>query len=426
MLLLIALASFLSVSPFLSAGEPEAPPPGGEKEENPFGKFLNFNEYFERDCPMCGWDWKTKKSNDKPFSGKVFDPDTGESVYNPDRDFTGTFEPGTTCPACGGNGKLVDRIDWTEGAVHALGVGVGREKTPEDAGDSFVAQQKLLAQRAAGNRAIANALQILTGIRLADKKPPAKNFVAHINAVVKGHEPTARKTSEKTERVWAIVEMKIPLWGVKSLTTGVFGEFKKAYIRKYGLKAGDVKIRTEVETETYIVLDLRGQMHDPVVFPRIEKEDGEVLIDVTTVHPDTVKSNGMCRYHYSSGDEKSFEELKKELEGAFAPKSGKKVRFAFVKPLPEDILCCSLPGPLAGEPRKKRRKMRKLVFKAKGDESGANAKLVVSAEDAKKIAEADNEDDAAKKGNIIVITDSRVAGKEGFLPKKHGWKYAKK
>jgi hypothetical protein len=418
------LAFCLALPAYVFAGEA---PSNEDKPENPFSKLKAYGETYERDCPMCGWNWKKKCSNDKPFSGKILDPETGESTYNPDRDFTGTFEPGTKCPMCNGKGKVVERIDWAEGAVLTVGVGIGQQLTPKGTEDKSIARQRLLAKLAANRRALNNALKILSGIRLADNKAPARNFIAHINAVVKGHESEELKKSNGINRVYYIARMKVPLWGVKGLTAGLIGEYRKSYKIKYGLKMIEkVKIKKETDTDTYIVLDMRGTKHKPVLLPRIEKEDGTVLVDVTTVHEDSVKENGMCKY-FVEEEGKSFEEIKKDLEQSLIPKTGKKkIRFAYVRPIGPGTLCCAMPGPLAAQPKRKRRKLRKLVFKAKGDDTGKNAKIVVSAEDAKKIAEADGEDDAVKKGNIIVITDTRIAGKEGFLGKKRNWKYAKR
>lgn len=352
---------------------------------------------FKRDCPMCGWNPFKKRSNNKPAKG-----------------FEGAFKKGGTCPCCAGRGKLTDTIDWAGGFIVAYGVGIPKERSDAKEADKRRAQDFLMAKRAAQLRAVRRAVELLADVRLNRAgKAGSPTYRKSIEAFVKGAEHTEHKSGRDADPPYYIDKVKIPLWGVKGLSASLWAAYSKAY----GATRHAAAPRTDLDEEYVIVIDARGAECPPHMFPRIVTEGGVVVYDITLVNKETAQKNGMARFGYLK-DDVPFEKLEETLKeaslsgnGSYAFLGNGETYAAFLdgddeKPAekPQD------------KPKKKRRKRKKIrVVKGKKAKDKKNASVVVTEADAKKMKDADKETDSLKGGKVIILTDSRVAGKEGRI-----------
>ncbi len=352
---------------------------------------------FQRDCPMCGWNPFKKRSSNKPAKG-----------------FEGAFKPGDTCPCCAGRGKMTDTIDWAGGFVVAYGVGIPKERSDAKEADRRKAQDFLMAKRAAQLRATRRAVELLADVRLNRAgKADSPTYKKSIEAFVKGAEHAEFKSGRDADMPYYIDKVKVPLWGVKGLSASLWAAYSKAY----GARGHAAAPRPELEEEYIIVIDARGAECPPHLFPRVVTEGGTVVYDITLVNKETAQRNGMARFGYLKEDI-PFEKLEETLKEAFLGATGSyafwddgETYAAFLdgdddKPAekPED------------KPKKKRRKRKKIrVVKGKKAQDKKDASVVVSEADAKKMKDADKETDSLKGGKVIILTDSRVAGKEGRI-----------
>ncbi len=347
---------------------------------------------FKRDCPMCGWNALKKRSNDKP--AKKFD---------------GAFARSSTCPFCGGAGKVHETIDWAEGYVEAYGVGVAEQRSTAKDPAKRKAQDLLMARRAAEVRAKRNAVALLANLRL-DLKGAAESgtYKQAIEATVKGAECSEVASNHDAQTPYYVVKARVPLWGVKGLSASLWS----AYSKGYGARVGQVAApRAELEEEYVIIIDARGTDCPPHLFPRIVTEKGAVVYDITVVNKDVARSSGMARFGCLKEDipfEKLQESLKQSALDETEPGlAGQAYGFAFDGDGDEA-------PPEKEDKKRRRRKKINLVVKSK-KKGGEGASVVVSEADAGKMKEADKKTDSLKGGKVIVITDSRVAGKEGRI-----------
>lgn len=359
----------------------------------------------ERDCPACGWSFKTKGSNNKPAGA-----------------FKGVFEPGTTCPFCGGKGKLYTKIDWQKGEVTA--VGVSTVETPVEDGkpdkEGF-GQMKLMSQRGADVVAVRNAVEALMQIRLYGTREMPSSYRTDIKAVVKGHEINKRELIENLDKPAAKSYVTVPIWGVKSLCSRFFVKERRKYGRMFSNKRAESEYVESVdedkyEEETVIVVDVRGEAEfTPHLFPQVveEKTDGPVY-DMTFVATSRATEHGVARYYYMEAEAGSTEELEGDLQSSLDgdPLEG---RPACVSSFRGFLFQDDGSAEDGKKKRKKKKKKRVIVVKGKSQKTKSAIKIVVSKEDAEKMAKADETGAAKKKGNVVIITDARIAGKQGIL-----------
>jgi hypothetical protein len=354
---------------------------------------------FERDCPMCGWNPFKKRSSDKP--AKRFD---------------GAFKPGDTCPYCGGVGKVTETINWAEGYVEAYGVGVPEERSRAQDTKTRQAQDYLLAKKAAEVTATRNAIKLLAGVRVSrNKAADSPSYRQSIEATVKGAEHSEVASGRDTDPPYYIARAMVPLWGVKGLTTSLWALYSKSY----GAVKHAAAPRTDLEEEYVIIIDARGSECPPHLFPRVVTEKGTVVYDISAVNDEVARNRGMARF-VCLDEDIPHEELEKSFKESALPDSwlGGTTYAAFLVGDDED----EEPEKEDDKKPKKRRRRKKINLIVKGEKAGdkESASVVVSEADAKKMKEADEKTDSMKAGKVIILTDSRVAGKEGRIKVRHG------
>lgn len=348
----------------------------------------------ERDCPMCGWNPFKKRSNDKP--GKEFE---------------GTFKPGDTCPFCGGAGKVRDTLDWAGGYAEAYGIGAPRERSREEDADKRRAQDFLMAKKAAEVRAARNAVALLANARLnRTSLADTPTYRQSIEATVKGAGYAEFKSSRDSDLPYYIAKVRIPLWGVSGLSESLWA----AYSKSCGARKHAAAPREELDEEYVIIIDARGAECPPHFFPRVVTEGGTVVYDITLVNEKAAQENGMARFGYIEEDV-PFEKLEESFKGAQLPDFWTDGRTYADFMNGDDKKDDKKDGEEEKDKPRKRRKRKKINLVVKGGKADEkkDASVVVSEVDAQKMKEADEKTDSLKGGKVIILTDSRVAGKEG-------------
>jgi hypothetical protein len=350
---------------------------------------------FVRDCPMCGWSPFKKRSNDKPSER-----------------FAGAFKPGDTCPFCGGKGKITESINWARGYAEACGVGAPEERSAIEDPKRRKAFEVLQAKGGGQRVALRNAVKLLANLRLdAGKMANTANYVQKIEATVKGFETLKVKENSEADLPYYIAKVRIPLWGVKGLTSS----FWQTYSQAYGAKKHAAAPRSDLEEEYVIVIDARGTGCEPHLFPRVVTGKGDVVYDVASVSKEAAEKNGMARFGNLAGDV-PFDKLQESLKESSLSRTG---HYAYWDEDEGTVVFDDDEEGKEGDdekdtPKKRKRKRINLVVKGEKSEN-KDASVEVSEEDAKKMKEADGKTDSLKGAKVIVLTDSRVAGKEGRL-----------
>lgn len=353
-------------------------------------EFKHTTEEFSRDCPVCKWSFKQKRSADIPS-----------------KRFEGVFKKGEKCPFCKGAGRIVEKIDWTDGFYIAYGVGISFDKNHTHA--------KVKAIQAARRRAAANALKLATRIHFINlKQLRVANYTQKIEGIIKEAEYKTVKEPTNTTPVLAVVSVKVPLWGVKSLSAALFDDLQHRFAKLKKLKIIRIPPKKTTDVEITIIIDARTYKNaiKRSLFPTIRDKEGEYVYDITRVLKEYAVKKGMVKYVILSDNEEDFNHLKERLEKeSRLPDEGENYRIS------KGWCYISNDGD-EGEEKKPRKKKKKKRIVIKADENKFDdATVVISKEDAKKMKETDKEADSMKKGNVIIIVDSRVAGKEGRLHK---------
>ena len=347
---------------------------------------------FERDCPMCGWNPFKKRSNNKPS-----------------KDFEGAFKPGGTCPFCEGKGKIKDVLNWRSGYAEAYGVGKTEVRSKAKDARKRKAQDFLGAKRAAELLATRNAARLLARVRLnRTTKVDNPSYKETLSATIKGAEEKCYKSSREADLPYYIAKVRVPFWGVQGLSSRMWA----TYVKSYGATKHAAAPRKNLDEEHVIIIDARGTDCPPHLFPRIITEKGTVVYDISSVNKDIANETGMARFGYLD-EEVPFEELEESFEESSIEwlEEGAGAYACFLNGDDEDE------EEKDKKPKKKKRKRRKkinVVIKGKKTED-KNASVTVSEADAEKMKEADKKSDSLKGAKVIILTDSRVAGKEGRI-----------
>ncbi|MCX7703354.1 MAG: hypothetical protein N2234_04545 [Planctomycetota bacterium] len=162
----------------------------------------------------------------------------------------------------------------------------------------------------------------------------------------------------------------------------------------------------KTDVDITIVIDARAYKNalKPHLFPSVTDKEGRLVYGITSVAKEYCFKQGMVKYVILSNNEEEFEKLKDRLEKQS------------VLPASDDAHYISggdeEKQPSGEQPQPEKKKKKKIVVPA-DEKKFEDATVVVSQEDAKRMEEADKEADSMKKGEVIIIVDSRVAGKEG-------------
>ena len=268
--------------------------------------------------------------------------------------------------------EMIGHIDWENKVVYAVGDGVA----PKDA--ISPAQARVRAKRAAIDEAYGRLLEAVKEIRVSAESL-TRNFVNENRVVrtkVQGFVKHAEIEKLKHFEDGSFqVMMKMPLVGAKGVSAAIFPvhEQRVRMVRTaYEVSRGssgsttgktgqriDITIRTGSPTYTGLIVDAKGFGTKPVLYPRIITEDGKSLYDVTVANPNATLDEGLVEYRKSLGKAKSI------------PRLGS----------------------------------NPLVVKASGVKGKYGADLVVSAEDAKKIYEANLRGKFLEDANVAVVID---------------------
>jgi hypothetical protein len=320
-----------------------------EAQEEALKRLKPVVEKIERDCPVCGWNARQKRSNDKPVKA-----------------FEGVFAPGTTCPLCKGKGKVVEEIDWAGGYYIAYGIGIPEERVKVADSKKRFAQEILLAKRAAQVEAARNALALAAKVRVHGRRHlDSPDFAEHITAQIRGVEYEDIECDTEAALPYVISKAKIPLWGVKGLTVRIFARYRDDYARGRNIGKRAEAPRKDRKEEVEIFIDARGKNCRPEIFPTVVDEKGNRVYDVASVCEEVALERGIAHFYSTEGEESLVE--------------------------------------IAQEKPEKETKTLVVIAKEKG--SFSEATVVVSEEDAKKMREADENSDSLKAGRVTIIID---------------------
>ena len=242
-------------------------------------------------------------------------------------------------------------VNWEEGYVIARGRGKG--KGPEE------------ARRAA-----------LVEARARDSEKTVKGFVSKEEKLayeLKGFIEKSEVLEEKeiSEKEFE-VSLKVPLVGIKGLTVLFMDAFvpEKKVEEEARVKEAAVVPESAPEETTGVVIDARGTGLRPSLFPKVSDDKGKVVHSPGQASRASIEKMGMASF--VTGGKKKVDE--------------------------------SLP---------KREGRKPLIIKAKGAEGAMKANLILSSEDAEKLAKADAGSGILKGSKVVIITDTPVGGTEG-------------
>ena len=295
------------------------------------------------------------------------------------------------------------KIDWFNGFVEAEGIGF--PWPPEMKHPAAVpGQQKAMAARAAQTDALRNVLAMLQGINLNGRVTVEghafKEGVVELEGFIRGHEWVSEKWFKEKDVHYCKCAVRVPLWGVESLTARVYDTGLQGFnASAKPLPESAADAMENFTPEDYIVVDTRGLKTEPVLFPFFTDDKGKVIYSVSNVSRKTCVKGGLVRYavveERSSGQWSSTSPRRDVFRLLLAQAQAQETRPAQSAPVEKKV-----------KPR--------LVVKAAG---GSPGKVVLGREAAEKLAADPRSKELLNAGRVIVITDSRVAGIEGFLQK---------
>ncbi|MFH1706652.1 MAG: hypothetical protein ABIF71_01855 [Planctomycetota bacterium] len=173
-------------------------------------------------------------------------------------------------------------------------------------------------------------------------------------------------------------------------------------------KIQDIKDKAAgAEAEMMLLIDARDTGANAALFPEVQSEDGADLFDITL--PDKVKTKHEQMVKYVATD-KNTEELNRLFEGR------RDVLLVQALPVRERVVLAPVVEvvPVADGDTTPAAPRARFTTKATSSAGRLKANIVVSKEDAKKIAEANNQARFFENANVYVIMDSSIGGTEGF------------
>jgi len=156
-----------------------------------------------------------------------------------------------------------------------------------------------------------------------------------------------------------------------------------------------------------LLIDARDTGANAAMFPEVKSEDGADLFNITL--PDKTKAKHEQMVKYVETDKKA-EELNRLFEGR------KDVLLVHALPVRERVVITPVVGLTAAQDGEAAPAAPRARFTTKATSSAGKLKanIVVSKDDAKKIAEANTQAHFFENANVYVIMDSSIGGTEGF------------
>ncbi len=290
------------------------------------------------------------------------------------------------------------RIDWDDGVIYGVGKGY-LDRNGGDKGRAF---------RAAQVTALQSILKLAAGIRLNDRETVKSlgggRVALHLRALIRYQEAGDRFVGE-TDRPHFEVTRKADIKGVEGLTARLLDHFRSAGVAWEAYPEPSAETAPEPETETWLVLDARGEEVVPALFPQVVDEAGRAVYGIEEVGRESLARRGMARYVVSDLPPGRLGADRSDLEG-----------------LIDRVLSGLGPSPAIAQEgkeekqdRSRRRKRRKYVVKdVKAAQGLMKANLVVSEGDARDLKEVDVSSRILKKCRVIIVVNSPLGGIEGM------------
>ena len=295
-------------------------------------------------------------------------------------------------------------IDWFSGYVVAEGRGFPypvEMKQPDVIGG----QEKAMASRAAQADALRNVLALLSGINLNGKvtvgNKAFKKGTVELKGFIRGHQWQSESWHKVEDIQYSKVVVKVPLWGVSSVSAKVYNEERRKFSdMRFRFRGKSARAGFAFAPNDYIIIDARGTRHRPALYPVITDKKGKLIYCIAHLDKKVCVNRGLLKYAFVDGDvgepwsraEKTSTEWLTRVLGMRTAEAAD-----------EDKT----------KPRRRKKLKPKLVVRASKSKSG---KLILGKNAAKKLAKDPNTRKLLSAGRVIVITDSRVAGIEGALP----------
>jgi hypothetical protein len=227
-----------------------------------------------------------------------------------------------------------------------------------------------------------------------------------LEGFVQGAELVTRSRTGNTVNV----TLKAPLRGVKGLSMTMYGfytppppevpEVIEPTAKKIAKKPPQQKppvtppAEPKPEEFTGIVIDARAIPAAPAVFPKIKDTEKRDVYGVNKVNQEDLQKRGMASYAVVAREV--------NISRLFPKALVIQVRYA-----PEEATEQNKP--------KRRQGYKPLVVKAAGADGKLKTNLIVSAEDAQRIVDADDATNALKECRVVVVVSSEAGGIEGRL-----------
>jgi hypothetical protein len=286
-------------------------------------------------------------------------------------------------------------IDWDNGYIY----GIGRSYLESNAGS------RVRAQGAARVIAEGNIVKLAAGVRLDDKRKLAAlgngKVVIQLKAFIKVEEVSSRLV-ENDGKPYYEVTRRSPIAGVEGLTSKLITRLRETPFdwREFP-DQGTASREASDDEETWVVLDARGlpagNRVKPALFPKVQSATGETIHSLEKAEEGAVIQRGMARYVESD-----------EPLGNLGSDPDAIARFL--------AATRHLFGPADARATDKirRKKRKRYIVKKVSSASGLmQTNLVVSADDAKKLVQEDNQSHILKKCRVIVVVSSPIGGVEG-------------
>lgn len=336
-------------------------------------------------------------------------------------------------PAPGG------RIDWGRGLLIAEGRSKAKGVTPQD---------RAMAARGAELIAARNAIALANGIPIdaEGRFGNVRDGAVHVRGVLRGHKRVSVDWRPNRNPPECIVRLSVPLWGVKGVASVLYEARRRsatAVAMRYRLIEGDVDVSDEV-----LVIDARGLGVEPCLFPAVVGPDGNVLYDVGAMARPAGKMTGPVRYVETT---LTYEQIRAAIEGpqhdavavcrAADPAGGPGPAAAPLAALfalasfDDGLMAFSPPGgptsrpasepttqPSSGPGSESKsgavtadsgKPSRRRAVRALRTRPGDKTRIVLTKEDAEKLAGTPEGASLLREGRVVIVVDSVAAGAQG-------------